>query len=311
MDNLRKAEQNARKRKEGQWGIRKFDRKKEENLLKLHQMLVSRTFRTSAYRTFTIYDPKEREVYCLPYFPDRILHHAVMIPLEGIYNAMFTADTYACIKDKGIHDASNALKYALKDVEGTKYCLKIDVKKFYPSIDHDILKNMHLRKFKDWDFINMIFEIIDSAPGVPIGNYLSQSFANFYLCQFDHWIKETLGVKNYFRYMDDIVIPASDKKYLHWLLAQIREYWKTQLKLTIKENYQVFLVSSRGIDAFGYKHYHGYTLIRPKIKKRFIRMMSHNKNIASIESYRGWFKHGDCKHLQKKYLHEYKKFQRA
>lgn len=303
MDNLRHAELNARKKKKRQYGVRVFDRNKEGNLLSLHETLKSKAFKTSAYRKFKVYDPKEREVFALPYFPDRILHHAVMIPIEPILNAMFTADTYSCIKNKGIHAASYNLRKALKDVEATKYCLKIDVKKFYPSIDHDILKKQLLRKFKDRDLLNLLFEIIDSAEGIPIGNLLSQAFANLYLTPFDHWIKEKLRVINYFRYMDDIVIPAPDKKYLHWLLGEIREYWKRELKLTMKENYQVFLVSSRGIDVVGYKHFHGYTLIRDKIKRRFVRMMSHNRNKVSIASYRSWFKHGNCINLQKKYLH--------
>lgn len=303
MDNLRQAELNARKGKGNQYGVRVFDRNKESNLQQLHQTLQSRSFRTSAYRKFKVFDPKEREVFALPYFPDRILHHAVMIPIEPILNAMFTADTYSCIKNKGIHALSYSLRNALKNVEHTKYCLKIDVKKFYPSIDHDILKKQLLRKFKDRDLLNLLFEIIDSADGIPIGNLLSQAFANFYLTPFDHWIKEKLRVKNYFRYMDDIVIPAADKKYLHWLLGEIREYWKHELKLIMKENYQVFLVSARGIDVAGYKHFHGYTLIRSKIKRRFVRMMAHNRNKHSIASYRGWFKHGNCIHLQKKYLH--------
>lgn len=305
MDNLRKAELNARKKKQKQYGVRVFDRDKEGNLLRLHKMLADKAFRTSAYRTFKVYDPKEREVFCLPYFPDRIVHHAIMIPLEPIYNAMFTADTYSCIKGKGVTDASDSLKYALRDVAQTLYCLKLDVKKFYPSINHDILKSMHLRKFKDRDFIKIVFEIIDSASGIPIGNYLSQTFANFYMSPFDHWIKQDLKVVNYFRYMDDIVILAPSKAYLHEVLAKIRRYWQDELKLTIKKNYQIFPVASRGIDFAGYKHFHGYKFIRDSIKRRFIRMMIRRKNNESIQSYRGWFKHGDCKHLQKKYLPQY------
>lgn len=304
MDNLRKAELTARKGKANQYGVLVFDKNKEANLLKLHEMLVNKTYRTSAYRIFKIRDPKEREVYALPYFPDRIVHHLIMIPLEKILKGLFTADTYACVKGKGITAASKALRKSLKDTNGTFYCLKLDVKKFYPSINHDILKSMFLRKFKDWDFLNMIFEIIDSASGVPIGNLLSQSFANLYLTPFDHWIKETMKVKHYFRYMDDIVILSPDKEQLHSILAQIREYWKTKLKLTIKENYQIFPVASRGIDFVGYVHYHqGLTLIRPRIKKRFIRMMRYNPKNASVASYCGWFKHGNCINLQKKYLH--------
>ena len=146
----------------------------------------------------------------------------------------------------GIHAAAKAVELALKDVAGTQYCLKLDVKKFYPSVDHDVLKKFLRRKFKDADLLWLLDEIIDSAPGLPIGNYLSQYFANFYLAYFDHWIKETKRVKYYFRYADDMVILASNKSDLHKLLFEMRQYL-LGLKLDIKDNYQVFPVEERGI----------------------------------------------------------------
>lgn len=121
MDNIRKAELSARKNKKNQYGVRVFDRNKESNLLNLYQMLVTKSYRTSPYRIFKVYDPKEREVYALPYFPDRILHHLVMIPLEPIFNKLFTTDTYSCIKGKGIHAATYSLRKALKNEAATKY----------------------------------------------------------------------------------------------------------------------------------------------------------------------------------------------
>ncbi|MDR1338620.1 MAG: RNA-directed DNA polymerase, partial [Prevotellaceae bacterium] len=176
------------------------------NLLKLHETLKAGSFRTSKYTTFTIYEPKEREIFRLPYYPDRIVHHAVMNILEPVWLSIFTADTYSCIKYRGIHATAGKVKKALKDVEGTAYCLKLDIRKFYPSIDHDILKQIIRRKIKDIRLLALLDEIIDSADGVPIGNYLSQYFANLYLAYFDHYIKETEQVKYYFRYADDIVI---------------------------------------------------------------------------------------------------------
>jgi RNA-directed DNA polymerase len=104
----------------------------DANIWALHLMLRNKTYKTSAYTTFTIFEPKERIIFRLPYFPDRITHHAVMNIMEPIFTSMFTADTYSCIKGKGIHAAANAVKVALKDVPGTEYCLKLDIKKFYP-----------------------------------------------------------------------------------------------------------------------------------------------------------------------------------
>ncbi len=283
---------NARKGKQNQPGVIHHDKNRKQNILDLQQMLINKTFNTSVYTTFFIYEPKEREIFRLPYFPDRILHHAIMLQLEAMFNAIFTNDTYSCIKGKGIHAISYALRKALLNKSQTQYCLKLDIKKFYPSIDHTILKSMLRRKIKDHDLLQLLDEIIDSADGVPIGNYLSQYFANFYLTYFDHWIKEQMKVWKYFRYADDMVIPAGSKEQLHKILAAIRKYLSTELKLEIKGNYQIFPVSARGIDLAGYIHFH--------IKQRYFRMLKRNDNTASRASYKGWFKHANCINLLRK-----------
>ncbi|MGN6491200.1 MAG: reverse transcriptase domain-containing protein [Agriterribacter sp.] len=304
VDNLHLADKNARKGKGFQYGIKVHDRNREENINALHLSLVSKTYRTSEYTTFKVYEPKEREVYRLPYYPDRIVHHAIMNIMEPIFVSVFTADTYSCIKRRGIHAAANNLKSALKDFSGTTYCLKLDIKKFYPSVDHAVLKHLLRRKVKDSDLLWLLDEIIDSAMGLPIGNYLSQYFANFYLTYFDHWIKETKAVKYYFRYADDLVILHNDKQYLHSLLKDISRYLNEKLNLQVKSNYQVFPVESRSIDFVGYRFYHTHTLLRKSIKKNFARMLARRKNPASIASYWGWAKHADTKNLIKKLLDE-------
>lgn len=302
IENLQVADEKAQKGKKNQYGVKLHNKNRKANIEELHRMLKNRSYRTSEYDIFKVYEPKEREVYRLPYFPDRIAHHAVMNVLEPIFLANFTADTYSCIKGKGIHAAANAVKKALQDKPGTTYCLKMDIKKFYPNVDHDCLKALLRKKFKDDDLLWLMNEVVDSAPGLPIGNYLSQYFANFYLSYFDHWMKEGKRIKYYFRYADDLVILSDDKSYLHSLLAEIQDYLDTNLKLTVKQNYQVFPVASRGIDFVGYVFYHSHTLLRKGIKKNFARMMKNNPNRASIASYNGWSKHCDSKHLLKKLL---------
>jgi RNA-directed DNA polymerase len=194
------------------------------------------------------------------------------------------------------------LKLALKSESETTYCLKLDIKKFYPNIDHNILKLLLRKKIKDQNLLWLLDEIIDSAKGLPIGNYLSQYFANFYLTYFDHWIKEQMKVKHYFRYADDIVILHSDKEYLHSILSAIRNYFSKNLKLEIKSNYQVFPVKSRGIDFVGYVFYHTHILLRKRIKQNFARKLKSNPNTESTPSYLGWLKHCNAKHLTKKLL---------
>jgi len=303
IHNLELADELASKGKKQKFGVVMHLKKQNENLFALQKMLMDKTYRTSTYQVFKVYEPKEREVYRLPYHPDRIAHHAIMNILEPVFVSTFTTDTYSCIKGMGLHKASRRVSRSLKDVTYSKYCLKLDIKKFYPSVDHDILKSLLRRKIKDADLLWLLDEIIDSAPGLPIGNYLSQYLANFYLTYFDHWLKEVIGVKYYFRYADDIVILAPTKKELHRLRILITAYLYDNLKLEVKQNYQVFPVVN-GIDFLGYVHRPTHVLIRKSIKLRFIKAVKSNKPKSSIASYLGWTKHANCRNLEKKYINE-------
>jgi RNA-directed DNA polymerase len=301
MTNLQEADRRARRGKLHTYGVIMHNANQEANLLVLQDLLQSKNYRTSAYDTFPVYEPKERLVYRLPYFPDRITHHAIMNILEPIFVSSFTADTYSCLKRRGIHHLVGKLKHDLKDIPGTQYCLKFDIKKFYPSVDHDVLKALLRRKFKDQDLLWLLDEIIDSAPGLPIGNYLSQYLANFYLSYFDHWLKEEKRVRYMYRYADDIVILGHDKARLHTLLQDIKQYLE-ELSLEVKENYQVFPVDARGIDFVGYVFYHTHVGIRKQIKKNFARKLALNPKHKSRASYMGWLGHCNAKHLTKKLI---------
>ena len=206
----------------------------------------------------------------MPYYPDRIAQHAIMATLVPIWNKIFIEQTYSCIEGRGIHKCAKDVKKALQNKEETKYCLKLDIKKFYPSINHEILKTIIRRKIKDKEVLYILDEIIDSTNGVPIGNYLSQYFANLYLAYFDHYCKEVLKCKYYFRYADDIVILSSNKEFLHSIIYKIQKYLDTNLKLQVKSNWQVFPVDSRGIDFVGYIFRHNYILVRKKIKLKLL-----------------------------------------
>lgn len=301
IENLKLADIKARRNKSKKKDIIDFDKNKEENIINLYHVLRNKEYKTSEYDIFTIFEGKEREIYKLPYYPDRIVHHAIMNVLEPIFVSVFTHDTYSCIKKRGIHKCMYNVKYSLKDVKNTKYCLKLDIKKFYPNVNHAILKALLCKKFKDKDLLNLLYEIIDSSKGVPIGNYLSQFLANFYLTYFDHWIKEVLKVKYYFRYCDDIVIFSDNKNDLHGMFRLIENYLKTELDLELKPNYQVFPISKRGLDFVGYKFYHTHILLRKSIKNRFIRMIKFNNDYKSKASYNGWLCHCDSINLKNKY----------
>ncbi|MCL2291206.1 MAG: RNA-directed DNA polymerase [Bacteroidetes bacterium] len=306
MDNLYLAYQKARKGKTNTYGVRLFERDLNNNMTQIHSELISGQYKTSEYSVFMIHDPKERVVYRLP-FRDRIVHHAIMNIIEDTWIKIFISNTYSCIKGRGIHGALKHLKRDLKNVSTTKYCLKFDIRKFYPSVNHDILKTIIRKKIKDVKLLSLLDEIIDSAPGVPIGNYLSQFFANLYLSYFDHWLKEEKRVKYYYRYADDIVILGHDKAYLHGLLVEINHYLVNNLNLYIKDNYQVFPVEARGIDFVGYVFYHSHILMRKTIKKNLCRKAAAlNKKRIPMDEYKhriaphlGWATHCNSKHLLK------------
>ena len=303
IENLMLADTIARRGKLKKPEIIEWDQNRESNIMELHGELISKTYSTSEYTVFTIFERKERVIFKLPY-RDRVVQHAVMNILEHIFVSTFTADTFSCIKKRGIHAAERALKATLNDIEGTRYCLKLDIKKFYHSVDHAIMKQLLRKKIKDHDLLWLLDGIIDSAEGLPIGNYLSQYFSNFYLTYFDHWLKEVNGVKYYFRYADDMVILSDNKPYLHQLLSEIKNYLQENLKLEVKHNYQVFPVTSRGIDFVGYVFFHTHVLLRKSIKQSFARMLKRNKNPQSIASYKGWAKHCNSRNLIKKLIHE-------
>ena len=303
MDNIALAHKNARKGKSHYAEVKKVNNNSNKYFTEIHNMLKDRTFKNSEYEMFIKMDGgKDREIFKLPYFPDRIIQHCIMNVLEQLWVKTLIKDTYSSLKNRGIHKGLRRIRKALIDKENTEYCLKIDIKKFYPSIDHDILKQIIRKKIKDKNVLWLLDEIINSVSGIPIGNYLSQYFGNLYLSELDHWAKEQKRCKYYFRYCDDIVILHSDKKHLSNLRKEISEYLKTELNLKLKSNWQIFPTNVRGIDFMGYRFFHNYILVRKSIVKNFKRKMKKAKSIEAIASYNGWFLWANTYNLKEKYL---------
>lgn len=308
-ENIDLADKNARKDKGLRRSIIKHDINKEAENNSLLISLLNLTYETSQYRTFTIYEPKERLIFKLPYYPDRITHHAIMNIMEPVWVNLFIKNTYSCIKERGILKLNRDLKYCLKKhKDDTVYCLKLDIHKFYPSIKHDILINIIKHKIKDKKLLELLTGIIMSSDGVPIGNYLSQFFANLYLTYFDHWIKEEVRCKYYFRYADDIIVLAKTRIELEKIMILIKIYLHNVLNIDVKGNYQIFDIEERGIDFIGYVFRHNYILLRKSIKKNLMRLVykyASNK-ISKIDfdikfrSYFGWCKYCNSKNLLKK-----------
>ena len=319
IENLRMAHKNARRGKGYYSEVKEINKNPDKWLYELQAMLINKDYKTSEYEIFIKNDKgKEREIYKLPYFPDRIVHWAIIQVVEPIFLNKLNHCTHSAIPKRGIHSAFNQLdKYMKSDIEGTKYCLKLDIKKFYPSINHDLLKAMYRRMFKDKNLLWLLDEIIDSSGekyGIPIGNYLSQYSGNLFLAIFDRWIKENKRIKYYIRYMDDIVILGNSKEELNLLFVEIDNFLRNKLDLTIKDNWQIFESRLRGIDFVGYRHFGSYVLLRKSTSKQLIvKMRKINKKISkghminysdycSINSYKGWLKWCNAYNLYCKWI---------
>lgn len=322
IDNLRIADAKARKHKEKKnYGIKIHDCNKEENLIKLNKRLSEKTYKTSLYDVFHLNEyGKDREIARLPYYPDRITHHAIMNILEPIWTNLFIKNTYSCIKGRGTILCSLDVRKAIMQFPPNRrvYFLKLDIKKFYPNINHEILKDIIRKKIKCEGTLWLLDEIIDSAPGVPIGNYVSQYFANLYLTYFDHWIKEVLKIKCYFRYADDIVILSDNREMLFNVFAKLEFYLNYYLKLTVKNNWIISQLAidkrdknGKSIDFVGFCMYRECTLLRKRIKQNLCRKVAKLNEIENItfEEYKmacgpwlGWCKYSDSTNLLKKII---------
>lgn len=337
IENLRKAHKNAKKGKGWYKEVQEIDKDPDKYLKQIREMLINHTYRTSEYEVFYKDDGrKKRKIYKLPYFPDRICQWAILQVIEPCIVRNLTTDTYSAIPERGIHKGLTKLQAAMwNDPEECKYCLKLDARHYYQSINHNILKEKYSRMFNDNELLWLLNEIIDSIQtadiedltaiylleedidpetGIPIGNYLSQYSGNYYFSSFDHWIKERKYVKYYFRYMDDIVIFGKTKEELFTLKKEIDVYFSNELKLNIKGNWQVFPSYVRGVDFLGYRTFYKYTLLRKstcqEMKKKMTAIrnkveagnMMNYSEWCSINSYKGWLKYADSFRLYQAYV---------
>lgn len=319
IDNLLLAHKNARKGKTFYTEVKMVDANPAKYLYELQDALINHEYHTSEYEVFMKQDgEKLREIFKLPYYPDRICQWALIQVIEPYLLRNMTDDTYSAIPGRGTYKAYCKLKKALrKDYKGTQWCLKLDIRKYYPNIDKQKLKDKYARMFKDKDVLWLLYEIIDSTEGdkgVPIGNYISQYSGNVYLSDFDHRVKEVYKIKYYYRYMDDMVFLAETKQELQCLVKDIVKYMRDVLGLEVKENWSLFRVDDRGINFVGYIFKHHVIRLRRsivntlrkislKIKRRINKGMQLNYHLyCGINSMIGWLKHCDSGGLMLRYV---------
>ena len=249
-DNVRLAWLKARRHKTSKNVVKNFSKNVNKNLLIVQKNVKSKPEILSSYSQFTIYEPKERLISVVP-FIDRVMHHAIMNVLEPVFEKQFIYHTYACRKGKGSH---KAIKYAFSKAKNCEYFLKLDVKKYFDNIDHQILKQKLSKIIKDKDCLDLLFDIIDSfstKKGLPIGNLTSQFFANLYLSELDHFVLEKLKPCGYCRYMDDFLLFCNSKTELLKMYSKIESFSYEKLLLNLKPF--IFGKCKDGIAFLGYK----------------------------------------------------------
>ena len=270
-ENIYQAYRLARRGKPRLESILRFEKDEENRLDEIRRSLAEKTFTTSAYNEKMVYEPKQRTIYILPFAPDRIVQHALMNVLTPIWEPMFIKDSYACMQGRGIHVGS---RRTMEFVRRNTFCLKCDVSKFYPSVDHSILLSIIKRKIKCPDTLWLLENIISSFPGgknVPIGNYTSQWFGNLYLNELDRFVKDELKVADYVRYCDDFLLFGNDKVRLRSAAAAVTSFCANRLALRLSKC-DLFPVS-RGVDFLGYRHFPRYILLRKRTARRMAKRL--------------------------------------
>ncbi len=322
IENIKLAIIKASKKKTKRRDVRKILNNIDYYALEIQEILIKQSYKPSPYKVTKIYDGannKERIIHKPNFYPDQIIHWSLMLVLEPILTKGMYAHSCGSIPGKGSSWGNKYIeKWIRNDKKNTKYCLKLDIRKFYDSINHESLKVAFKQKIKDKKTLNLISAIIDSCDGLPIGNYTSQWFANFLLTKLDHHIKENLKVKYYIRYIDDMVLFGSNKKKLHKAKQEI-EKLLSEMKLNIKGNWQVFRVDDRGVDFLGLRFFREKTIlrkrnalrIRRRVKKVSKKQQLNSKDASAIISYWGWIKRSNSYNFYNMHIRKYIKIKQA
>jgi RNA-directed DNA polymerase len=251
-----------------------FRSRLDENLINIQNELIWQTYKVSDYKNRVIFEPKKRLISALP-LRDRVVQHALVNLIEPVIDKQFIFDSHACRTGHGVKLAVDRfVKFSKK----SRYCLKCDIKSYFFSINHDVLKSLYRNKIECQNTLWLIDTIIDSTsnPGLPIGNLVSQLSANVYLHELDFYIKHTLGCGGYLRYMDDFVIFDDSRNSLDQIKKYIRNFLQEKLCLTLSEEKSKIYETSNGVEFCGFRCYPGFA----KIKKTTIQRNS--KRITSL-----------------------------
>jgi retron-type reverse transcriptase len=284
------------------------------NIISLHRDLAERSYRHSSYEAFNISDPKPRNIHKAS-VRDRLLHHAIYRVLYPYFDNKFFHDSYSCRLEKGTHKAIKRLgEFAYRESKNhtrTVWILKCDIRRFFATIDHAILKSILEKHISDKDTLWLLGRIISSFDsdmsktvfdtGLPLGNLTSQLLVNIYMNEFDQFVKRELKVKHYIRFADDFVILSQDRNELCTVYQYIVHFLETELKLTLHPD-KVFLKTlSSGVDFLGWVNFPDHRVIRTVTRRRVMKGLKSEKE-ETVQSYLGLLKHGNTATLVRKHF---------
>ena len=287
--------------------VQEFQSNLMDNVLALHRDLKQKTYAHGRYEAFKINDPKPRDIHKAS-VRDRLVHHAIYCILYPFFDRTFIVDSYSCREGKGTHRAMNKFRsYAFKVSKNhtqTAWVLKCDIRKFFASIDQEILMRIVARYIPDPDIQALIGKVVGSfhstAPGkgLPLGNLTSQLLVNIYMNEFDQFVKHKLKARCYVRYADDFVILSSSRKDLAEILAHIKAFLALRLNLLVHSDKVSITTVASGVDFLGWVHFPDHRVLRTSTKRRMLRRIQEDGREAVRESYGGLLQHGNAVKLQ-------------
>ena len=311
---LYKGYREARKGKRYKSEVLDFSRDLERNLHELSDGLLAGSYRPKGFKEFKLFDPKERDISA-PYFRDRVVHRSLHQSLEPFFDRKFIEHSFACRKGKGTHTGVERAQSFMRK-QDSQYFLKCDVKSYFDSVDHRVLLELLGRQIRDERITDLVEVILaDSGErGIPIGTLYSQLFANVYLNEFDHFVKQGLQAEYYVRYMDDFVFFSDSKQRLHELREASQGYLREKLNLDLPYSKTSLEPVNKGLTFLGYRIFPEYRKLRERNKKKFKHRLKVQKEALSrekidfselkdsIDSWKGHASHAETEELKKKYL---------
>ncbi len=284
LENLFVAWSEFQKGKALRGDVLEFESRLEDEIFRLHEDLENGRYRHGGYFEFFVQDPKRRHIHKAS-VRDRVLHHAIVRILNPVFERAFIYDSWSCRKEKGTHAAVDRLQHLAwkisKNNSQLVWVLQLDIRKFFDSMDHEVLLTLLERRIYDAKLLALLKEIIESFnPGLPLGNITSQLFANVYMNPLDQFMKHDLKMKGYLRYADDFVFIHSDRNYLENLIPSIQEFLLHHLKLRLHEGKINMRKYRGGIDFLGYVSFPYHRVLRTRTKRRIFRKIE-EKNLPS------------------------------